>query len=189
MLENTTCKTCEACIEYIGCQLICQRCGRLYSRTNESRHYKSYKCRLSMGRASCSASADRGASEEERPWKRSRGAPSATPRARSESPSEPRREDDGEAERLAGRRGPQSEDDEEGRLAGWRGRSASPSGSSPATTRIPAAGARGTVVSVTGRKRGASARYIIIVSVGGGEGVSGGATLNLRPVRSPVWHY
>ena len=141
-----------------------------------------------------SARADRRAPEEERPWKRQRGPPSATPRARSVSASEQRQEDDSDAERPAGRRSPQFGNDEEARRAGRRGsrdrsgRSVSPSGSSPPTTRIPAAGARGTVVSVTGRKMGTSARYIIIVSVGGGEGVPGGTTLNLRPVRSPVWH-
>ena len=46
--EDTDNKTCEACIQYIGQLLTCERCGLNYTRTNRSRHYRSYKCRVSI---------------------------------------------------------------------------------------------------------------------------------------------
>ena len=48
LLENTDIKTCENCIAYVDEQMACQRCGKSYSRTNRSRHYRSYKCRVSI---------------------------------------------------------------------------------------------------------------------------------------------
>ena len=44
--EATDNKTCEACIQYIGEVLTCQRCNYNYTRTNRTRHSKSYKCRV-----------------------------------------------------------------------------------------------------------------------------------------------
>ena len=44
--EDTDNKTCEACIQYIGEVLKCQRCNCNYTRTNRERHYRSYKCRV-----------------------------------------------------------------------------------------------------------------------------------------------
>ena len=41
-------KTCEICITYIEQSLVCERCNRSYTRTNRERHYRSYKCRVSM---------------------------------------------------------------------------------------------------------------------------------------------
>ena len=41
-------KTCESCIPYIGEVLKCQRCNCNYTRTNRERHYRSYKCRLTI---------------------------------------------------------------------------------------------------------------------------------------------
>ena len=41
-------KTCDECMYYIGYQLVCERCNRSYSRTNCERHYRSYKCRVSI---------------------------------------------------------------------------------------------------------------------------------------------
>ena len=36
------------CIYYIGFQLVCPNCGRFYTRTNRERHYRSYRCRVTM---------------------------------------------------------------------------------------------------------------------------------------------
>ena len=44
-LKYTDNKTCEACIQYVGQLLTCERCGFNYTRTNRTRHYSSYKCR------------------------------------------------------------------------------------------------------------------------------------------------
>ena len=41
-------KTCETCIKYIDENMICERCNRIHTRTNKSRHYRSYKCRVSV---------------------------------------------------------------------------------------------------------------------------------------------
>ena len=41
-------KTCDKCVAYIGCQLVCERCNRSYTRTNRNRHYRSYKCRVTI---------------------------------------------------------------------------------------------------------------------------------------------
>ena len=41
-------KTCDGCIYYIGVQLVCPNCGTYYSRTNRERHYRSYRCRVTM---------------------------------------------------------------------------------------------------------------------------------------------
>ena len=47
-LKDTENKPCEACIQYIGEVLTCERCGCNYTRTNRYRHYRSYKCRLTI---------------------------------------------------------------------------------------------------------------------------------------------
>ena len=44
--DDTYNKTCEACIQYIGQLLTCERCGCDYTRTNRNRHYRSYKRRV-----------------------------------------------------------------------------------------------------------------------------------------------
>ena len=44
--DDTDNKICEACIKYIGEVLTCERCGFNYTRTNRTRHYRSYKCRV-----------------------------------------------------------------------------------------------------------------------------------------------
>ena len=41
-------KACETCIKYIDEKLICERCHRIFTRTNKSRHYRSYKCRVTI---------------------------------------------------------------------------------------------------------------------------------------------
>ena len=46
--EDTDNKTCEACIQYIGQLLTCERCGFNYTRTNRNRHYRSFECRVSI---------------------------------------------------------------------------------------------------------------------------------------------
>ena len=46
--DDTDNKTCESCIQYIGGVLKCQRCNCNYTRTNRTRHYRSYKCRVSI---------------------------------------------------------------------------------------------------------------------------------------------
>ena len=46
LTNDTYNKTCEACIQYIGAVLKCQRCVCNYNRTNRERHYRSYKCRV-----------------------------------------------------------------------------------------------------------------------------------------------
>ena len=48
LLENTDKKTCDMCIAYVDEQNICQICGKSYSRTNRNRHYRSFKCRVSV---------------------------------------------------------------------------------------------------------------------------------------------
>ena len=48
ILQYTDNTTCGACIEYIGYQIICNRCGRFCSITNRERHYRSYECRVSI---------------------------------------------------------------------------------------------------------------------------------------------
>ena len=40
--------TCDECIYVIGYPLVCPNCGKSYSRTNRERHYRSYKCRVTM---------------------------------------------------------------------------------------------------------------------------------------------
>ena len=47
-LKDTDNKTCEACIQYVGEVLTCERCGFNYTRTDRNRHYRSYKCRVSI---------------------------------------------------------------------------------------------------------------------------------------------
>ena len=46
--NNSENKTCDICIQYIGERLMCQRCGKLYTRTNRTRHYRAFKCRMSI---------------------------------------------------------------------------------------------------------------------------------------------
>ena len=46
--DNTENKTCDDCMNYIGEILVCQRCDRLYTRTNRTRHYRSFRCRISI---------------------------------------------------------------------------------------------------------------------------------------------
>ena len=41
-------KTCDVCIAYIAQRLVCQRCGKLYTRTNRTRHYRAFKCIMSI---------------------------------------------------------------------------------------------------------------------------------------------
>ena len=41
-------KTCDECMHYIGYQLVCPNCGKSHSRTNRERHYRSYRCRVTM---------------------------------------------------------------------------------------------------------------------------------------------
>ena len=41
-------KACETCITHIGYQLVCTSCGKYYSRTNRERHYRSYRCRVTL---------------------------------------------------------------------------------------------------------------------------------------------
>ena len=48
ILTYTENKTCEACIQYIGQLLTCERCGFNYTRTHIHIHYRSYKCRVSI---------------------------------------------------------------------------------------------------------------------------------------------
>ena len=48
LLENTDKKTCDMCIAYVDFPHICQICGKSYSRTNRNRHYRSFKCRVSV---------------------------------------------------------------------------------------------------------------------------------------------
>ena len=48
IIKNTDKKTCDIYIAYVDEQMICQRCGKSYSRANRSRHYKSYKCKSSL---------------------------------------------------------------------------------------------------------------------------------------------
>ena len=48
MLATCNNKTCDKCVYYIGYQLVCERCQLRYSRTDRTRHYRSYKCRTSM---------------------------------------------------------------------------------------------------------------------------------------------
>ena len=48
LLEHTDTKTCETCIEYIDKNMSCEKCNRIYTRTNKSRHYRSYKCRVTI---------------------------------------------------------------------------------------------------------------------------------------------
>ena len=45
-LNNTDNKTCDACIEYIGEKLVCEKCFKSYTRITKNRHYRSYKCRI-----------------------------------------------------------------------------------------------------------------------------------------------
>ena len=45
-LKDTDNNTCEACIQYIGQLLTCERCGCNYTRTNRNIQYGSYKCRV-----------------------------------------------------------------------------------------------------------------------------------------------
>ena len=45
-LNNYVNKICDICIQYIGEKLVCQRCGGVYTRTNRTRHYMSYSCRI-----------------------------------------------------------------------------------------------------------------------------------------------
>ena len=46
LLKTTDKKTCENCIAYVDQSLVCERCNRLYTRTNRERHYRSYRCRV-----------------------------------------------------------------------------------------------------------------------------------------------
>ena len=46
--SNPDNKTCDACIAYIDQRLVCQRCGKLYTRTNRTRHYRAFTCRMSI---------------------------------------------------------------------------------------------------------------------------------------------
>ena len=48
LLENTDKKTCAICIAYVDQSLVCERCNRLYTRTNRERHYRSYRCRVTI---------------------------------------------------------------------------------------------------------------------------------------------
>ena len=48
ILQYTCNKTCDKCIAYIGHHLVCERCNRSYTRTNRNRHYRSYKCRVTI---------------------------------------------------------------------------------------------------------------------------------------------
>ena len=41
-------KTCDECIFYVDYQLVCPNRGISYSRTNRERHYRSYRCRVTM---------------------------------------------------------------------------------------------------------------------------------------------
>ena len=41
-------KTCDNCMSYIGEKLRCQRCDRLYTRTNRTRHYRAFRCRINI---------------------------------------------------------------------------------------------------------------------------------------------
>ena len=41
-------KTCDNCMSYIGDKMRCQRCDRLSTRTNRTRHYRSFRCRISI---------------------------------------------------------------------------------------------------------------------------------------------
>ena len=48
LLGNIDKKTCETCIAYVGQSLVCERCNRLYTRTNRGRHYRSHRCRVTI---------------------------------------------------------------------------------------------------------------------------------------------
>ena len=41
-------KTCDKCVAYIGEVFICERCSCKYTRTNNNRHCRSYKCRATI---------------------------------------------------------------------------------------------------------------------------------------------
>ena len=45
--SNSGNKACDICIAYIGQRLVCERCDKLYTRTNRTRHYRAFKCRMS----------------------------------------------------------------------------------------------------------------------------------------------
>ena len=47
-LNNSDNKTCDTCINYISQRLVCQRCGKLCTRTNRTRHYRAFKRRMSI---------------------------------------------------------------------------------------------------------------------------------------------
>ena len=48
LLSNTDKQTCDECIHRNGYQSVCPNCGQSYSRTNRERHYRSYRCRLTL---------------------------------------------------------------------------------------------------------------------------------------------
>ena len=48
MPSNTDKKTCDECMCYIAVQLVCPNCGKYYYRINRERHYRSYRCRVTM---------------------------------------------------------------------------------------------------------------------------------------------
>ena len=48
VLSNTDKKTCDKCMYYVGEIIKCERCNRRYTRTNRERHYRSYRCRVTI---------------------------------------------------------------------------------------------------------------------------------------------
>ena len=46
--SNSGNKAGDICIAYIGQRLVCQRCGKVYTRTHRTRHYRAFKCRMSI---------------------------------------------------------------------------------------------------------------------------------------------
>ena len=48
-LFNTDNKTCDKCIAYVAEKMVCEWCNNIYTRTNRTRHMKSFICRSTNG--------------------------------------------------------------------------------------------------------------------------------------------
>ena len=52
--DNTDNNTCDMCIAYIGQTMVCTFCGDTFTRTNKSRHMRSFRCISRHGELCCS---------------------------------------------------------------------------------------------------------------------------------------